>query len=106
MPGMSPFNNTRPPQGNDWFDWLPRNIQCLLLLLLSVPATALFFWGGMHCIHTGKPVMLGNTTMDAGEFFLGSLIAFLLSVGFVGVMIGWIKPATPHISETHHPRQK
>jgi hypothetical protein len=103
---MSPFNNNRPPQGNDWFDWLPRNVQCLLLLLLSVPATVLFFWGGMHCIHTGKPVMLGNSTMDAGEFFLGSLVAFLLSIGFVGVMIGWIKPSTPHISETHHPRQK
>jgi ABC-type sulfate transport system permease component len=102
---MSRFNNTHTPQGNDWFDWLPRKVQCVLLLLVTLPATILFFWGGMHCIHTGKPVMLSNTVMDAGEFFLSSAFTLFLSGCIFAVMMGWAKSATPHISETHHPRR-
>jgi ABC-type sulfate transport system permease component len=99
------FNNTNTPQGNDWFDWLPLKVQCLLLLLLTVPATILFSWGGVHTIHTGKPVVLSNTNMDTGEFFLSALFCAFLSAAIFGVMMGWIKPGKPHISETHHPRK-
>jgi hypothetical protein len=98
----SPFNNTYVPQGPTWFDWLPRWLQCALMLLLFVPLTVGSFLGGMHCVHTGKPVMLANTQLDAGEFFFSSLVCLFISGCFFGVMVGWLKPSTPHVSETHH----
>jgi len=99
---MPPFNNTRPPQGNDWFDWLPRKVQCALLLAILLPAAALFFWLGMHCVHTGHAIDLGHQRMDAGECFLSCLALLAISGGIFAVMMGWLKSSTPHISETHH----
>jgi hypothetical protein len=97
------YNNNRDvPQGPDWFDWLPFRTQYLLLLLLFVPLTVGFFLGGMHCVHTGHPVSMGNEQMDAGEFFLSSAVCLLLCGGFVAGLLGWIKPNRPHPSETHH----
>ncbi len=33
------------------FRWLPEKVQCLLILLLTLPVTVLFFMAGMHCVH-------------------------------------------------------
>jgi ABC-type sulfate transport system permease component len=102
---MPRFNNNRPPQGNDWFDWLPRKVQCALLLSILLPATALFFGLGMHCVHMGRAIVLGNSQLDAGECFLSFAVLVAISGGIFGVMMGWMKSATPHISETHHRRK-
>jgi hypothetical protein len=72
------------------------------LLLLFVPLTVGFFLGGMHCVHTGHPVSMANSQMDATEFFFASAFCLFLSACFVAGQFGWIKPAKPHVSETHH----
>lgn len=99
---MPRFNNVRAPQGPSRFDWLPRRIQCLLLLAIMLPATAGSFLAGMHCVHTGKPIVIANRSTNALEFFLYSAVMLLISGGIFGVMMGWLKSGTPHVSETHH----
>jgi hypothetical protein len=98
----SPFNNTYTPQGPTRFDWLPRKVQCALLLLVTVPVTVGFFLGGMHCIHTGKPIIVGHDHTDASQLFLYSGVMLFISGCIFGVMMGWLKSQTPHVSETHH----
>jgi hypothetical protein len=85
-----------------WFDWLPEKVQCLLLLLITLPATAILFFTGMHCVHTGQPIVLGNTRTDALEWFFFSVVMLVISGGIFAVLMGWAKRSTPHVSETHH----
>jgi ABC-type sulfate transport system permease component len=99
---MPRFNNRRAPQGPTWFDWLPQNVQCLLLLLLTLPVTAFLFFTGMHCVHTGKPIVLNNTRTDAIERFFLSAGMLVISGGIFAVLMGWAKSAKAHVSETHH----
>jgi ABC-type sulfate transport system permease component len=99
---MPRFNNSRAPQGPTWFDWLPQKVQCVLLLLLTLPVTAILFFTGMRCVHTGQPIVLGNTRTDAFEWFFLSAGFLVISGGIFAVLMGWAKSATPHVSETHH----
>jgi hypothetical protein len=101
---MPRFNNLRAPQGPTRFDWLPQTVQCLLLLLITLPVTAILFFIGMHCVHTGKPIVLNTTRTDAIEWFFFSAVMLVISGGIFAVMMGWAKSATAHVSETHHPK--
>jgi hypothetical protein len=105
---MQRFNNANAPDPNPgWFDWLPQKVQCFLILLFTLPITAVLFMAGMHCVHTGKPIVLGpSSILDAGELFFSSLIGLVVSGGIFAVMMGWAKSARPHVSETHHPRPR
>jgi ABC-type sulfate transport system permease component len=101
---MPRFNNLRTPQGPTRFDWLPQRVQCLLILLVTLPVTAILFFIGMHCLHTGKPVVLNNTPTGAIEWFFFSAVMLVISGGIFAVLIGWAKSARPHVSETNHPK--
>jgi hypothetical protein len=103
---MPRFNNVKAPDPNPgWFRWLPQKVQGLLILLLTLPLTGLFFMAGMHCIHTGRPIVLGpKATLDWAEFFFSSAVALVISGSVFAVMMGWAKSATAHPSETHLPR--
>jgi hypothetical protein len=67
----------------------------------------MLFLGGMHCIHTGKPVVFSpGRPVDALEFFAGSAFMLVVSGSIFAVLMGWAKPLTAHVSETHMPRTK
>jgi hypothetical protein len=60
---------------------------------------------GMHCVHTGQPLVLGpGRPIDALELFFSSAIVLLISGSIFAVLMGSAKRATPHVSETHHRR--
>lgn len=103
---MPRYNNLKAGNPNPgWFEWLPHKVQCLLVLLLTLPITGLLFLGGMHCVHTGRPIVLNATTnYNAIELFFFSAIGLVISGGIFAVMMGWAKSSRPHVSETHQPR--
>jgi hypothetical protein len=103
---MARSRNVNAPDPNPgWFDWLPVKVQCFLLLLITLPVSVGFFMAGMHCLHTGKPIVLGPTAvLDVGELFFAFLVGLVVSGGIFAVMMGWAKSSRPHVSETHHPR--
>jgi H+/Cl- antiporter ClcA len=75
----------------DRFDKLPKKVQLCLLMLVVLAAAAIEFLMGLHSVHTGKPIVLGNQSISDVESFFWSAACLAIFAGLFAVFMGWAK---------------
>jgi ABC-type sulfate transport system permease component len=91
---MPRYNQDRMKPIPAWFEKLPRKLQVFLLLLLMLAAAAVPLMMGLHSLHTGKPIVLGNESISAVESFFWCAACLAIAAGLFAVLMGWAKSST------------
>jgi hypothetical protein len=88
---MPRYNQNRSETMPAWFEKLPKKLQIILLLLLTLGAATIGLLMGLHSVKTGQDIILNNTHISAVESFFWCAAWLAISGGLFAVLMGWAK---------------
>jgi hypothetical protein len=80
-PAMPRYNQLQGDTRIEWLEKLPRKAQILVLMLIVLAAAAIQFFMGLHSVHTGQDLVLGNQRMSAVESFFWCAACLAIFMG-------------------------
>jgi membrane associated rhomboid family serine protease len=88
---MPRYNQVKGDAKIEWLEKLPRKTQILVLMLIILAAAAIQFFMGLHSVHTGQDIVLGNQRISAVESFFWCAACLAIFGGLFAVFMGWTK---------------
>jgi hypothetical protein len=88
---MPRYNQVKGDPKIGWLEKLPRKTQILVLMLIILAAAIIQFFMGLHSVHTGQDIVLGNQRISAVESFFWCAACLALFGGLFAVFMGWAK---------------
>ena len=91
---MPRYNQLKNDAKIEWLEKLPRKAQILVLMLIMLAAGVIQFFMGLHSVHTGQDIVLGNKRISAVESFFWCAACLAIVGGLFAVFMGWAKGKT------------
>ncbi len=91
---MPRYNQLKGDAKIEWLEKLPRKAQILVLMLIMLAAGVIQFLMGLHSVHTGRDIVLGNKRISAVESFFWCAACLAIAGGLFAVFMGWAKSKT------------
>jgi ABC-type sulfate transport system permease component len=88
---MPRYNQLKGDPKIPWLEKLPKKTQILVLMLIILAAAAIQFFMGLHSVHTGQDIVLGNQRISAVESFFWCAACLAIIGGVFAVFMGWAK---------------
>ncbi|MDT7814903.1 MAG: hypothetical protein QOJ51_5632 [Acidobacteriaceae bacterium] len=88
---MPRYNQLKGDAKIGWLGKLPRKAQILVLMLIMLVAGVIQFLMGLHSVHTGRDIVLGNHRISAVESFFWCAAGLAIVGGLFAVFMGWAK---------------
>lgn len=88
---MPRYNQVKGDAKIEWLEKLPRKAQILVLILIMLAAGVIQFLMGLHSVHTGQDIVLGNHRISAVESFFWCAACLAIVGGLFAVFMGWAK---------------
>ncbi len=74
-----------------WLEKLPKKTQILVLMMIMLAAGVIQLLMGLHSVHTGRDIVLGNKRISAVESFFWCAACLAIVGGLFAVFMGWAK---------------